>query len=140
MKRIFAALTASLLLVAMLSSVALASNGATTTQFSASYLNIAQFDCSGAHVVKTSPKVSVKDSETCLLTGDTTGFVAGTFTSTYMVGTQGWGFLPPYNFDGYGNAAWGSDYDGAVATSWTITSVDNGDGTFTWTIVAYYAS
>lgn len=143
MKRLLAATTAALLLVGALSSTAFASNGATATPFKASYDNgatlstVPHFTCSGARIAKAS---FVKDSETCLVTGDTTGFVAGTFQSTTFDGTYGWGPMPPYSFDGNGNGAWASDFDALPAISWTITSVDNLDGTFTWYIVAYYAS
>jgi hypothetical protein len=139
MKKIFAAMTAALLMVALVSSVALAANTGkgSATQFTASYPSAgATWTCTGTHVAN---KNVVKDNETCLITGTSgLGFVAGTFQSTFMVGTQGWGFLPPYNFDGLGNAAWGSDYNGTVATSWTVISTDNGNGTFTWNIAAIY--
>jgi len=106
--------------------VAFASNGA-ATHFNATYTNVATWTCSGSHVVNK----TIKDSETCVLSGDTSGFVAGVFTSTNGIGT-----LPPF-----GPVQWVSDYTGgATATSWTITMVNNLDGTFTANIVAYYAS
>jgi hypothetical protein len=78
--------------------------------------------------VRIANKVNVTDNETCLLTGDTDGFIAGTYRGHPS------GPLPPYG----GDATWKSDLDGRVATSWQITLVDNGDGTFTAYIHASY--
>lgn len=80
--------------------------------------------CSGVHIVN---KVSVKDTETCLYSGDTTGYTAGKYQGN-PTGMNPWGFV----------SGWRSDYNGVAATSWKITMVDNGDGTFTSHIVAYY--
>jgi hypothetical protein len=56
----------------------------------------------------------------------------------------GWAAGTPYGyFPTLGTSKWNSDYvpeAGAEATSWTITLVDNGGGTFTATISAYYLS
>jgi hypothetical protein len=55
-----------------------ASNGA-GNHFTATYANgSTTWTCSGTHVAN---KV-IKDVETCLVTGDTTGYVAGTYTGT----------------------------------------------------------
>jgi hypothetical protein len=124
-------MTAALLLVSLLTSVAFASNGA-ATQFKTTYTNVATWTCSGSHVINK----TIKDSGTCVLSGDTIGFVAGVFTSTSTDASGfGWGNLPPF-----GVTAWASDYNAVWATSWTITMVNNLDGTFTAKIVAYYAS
>jgi hypothetical protein len=90
------------------------------------------FTCSGAHVVN---NVSFKDSETCILSGDLTGYANGTFTGSPA------GFLAGSPFGAA--TEWSSDFkgeNGAVATSWTMVETDNGDGTFTLDIVAYYSS
>ena len=106
--------------------VATASQGA-ATPFKATYNGTpgATYTCAGAHVVN---RVSVKDSERCVISGDTTGYVAGTYSGSPL------GFLP-----WYGISDWISDYDGTIASSWTITVTENGDGTFTFDIVAYYS-
>jgi hypothetical protein len=106
--------------------VARASQGA-ATPFKATYNGTpgATYTCAGAHVVN---RVSVKDSERCVISGDTTGYVAGTYSGSPF------GFLP-----WYGISDWISDYDGAIASSWMITVTENGDGTFTLDIVAYYS-
>jgi len=106
-----------------------AANAAATggTTFTASYTqNGRDYRCAGTHFVTT---VSVNDVETCLVTGDTQGRVAGTYSGS-----------PKGFFAGEGsNVYWKSDFDGTSrATSWTTTVVDNGDGTFTDQIVAYY--
>ncbi len=98
--------------------------GAATT-FKMWYPGATTWTCSGARVVN---RVSVKDSETCLASGNTDGFIAGTYQGNPT------GPLPPYSSD----ATWHSDFDGSPATSWKITMVDNGNGTFTAYIVAYY--
>jgi hypothetical protein len=106
-----------------------AANAAATdgTTFTASYTqNGRDYRCSGTHFVTT---VSSKDVETCLVTGDTQGRVAGTYSGS------------PYGFfAGEGsNIVWISDFDGTSrATNWTTTVVDNGNGTFTDHTVAYY--
>jgi hypothetical protein len=90
------------------------------------------FTCSGAHVVN---NVSFKDSETCILSGDLTGYANGTFTGSPA------GFLAGSPFGAA--TEWSSDFideKGAVAISWTMVETDNGDGTFTLDIVAYYSS
>ena len=81
--------------------------------------------CTGVRVAN---KVSVKDTETCLMSGYTDGFIAGTYRGNPT------GPLPPYG----DTATWKSDFDGRVATSWKITFLDNGNRTFTANIVAYY--
>ena len=81
--------------------------------------------CTGVRIAN---KVSVKDNETCLMSGDTDGFIAGTYRGNPT------GTLPPWGDD----VTWKSDFDGRVATSWRITFVDNGNETFTANILAYY--
>lgn len=98
------------------------------TPFTASYTSGAtHWDCSGARIVNSNTG-TVKDSETCLLSGDTSPLVAGTYTGD-PYGTV-FGLPNPVR--------WKSDYDGTIATSWTSTFVDNGDGTWTVDAVAYY--
>lgn len=108
------------------------------TAFKATYVSGAidggtnTWTCSGAHVVN---KVSFKDSETCVVSGDVSGFANGTYSGNPA------GFLAGSAFGA--GTEWGSDFAGeagATATSWTIVETDNGDGTFTLDIVAYYSS
>lgn len=123
--------------------VAGADNGSTTTQFTVAYDNAAPeiggdpglVTCDGNRIVKTGPKPYVKDSETCVVTGQTSGplFPAGTSS---LVPDPG----PVYK--------WFSDYELFVAyppftcfrpaVSGTITVKNKKDGTSTWTITAYY--
>ena len=117
---------------------AVASNGA-ATPFSATYpTGSTTWTCSGAHVKNTGkdyPAGAVsKDSETCLVTGNVTGdgYAAGTYSGAPA------GFLAGSPFGA--NTEWNSDFNGNLATSWTITEIDNGDGTFTVEILAFYAS
>jgi hypothetical protein len=98
------------------------------TPFKASYNSGAtHWECSGARIVNSNTG-TVKDSETCLLSGDTTSLVAGTYTGD-PYGTV-FGLPNPVR--------WKSDYDGAIATTWTSTFLDNSDGTWTVNAVAYY--
>ena len=100
-------------------------NGA-ATPFKATYnFGPATFTCSGAHVVN---RNYIKDSQTCFVTGDTTGFVAGTYSGNPS------GFIPPC-----GTCFWQSDFNGVFATSWTETLTDNGDGTFTACVLPFSA-
>jgi hypothetical protein len=118
---------------------ALASGGnGAATPFKATYVSGAidggtnTWTCSGAHVVN---KVSFKDSETCIVSGDVSGFANGTYSGNPT------GFLAGSVF-GTGTE-WASDFKGeasAIAMTWTIVETDNGDGTFTLDIVAYYSS
>jgi hypothetical protein len=98
--------------------VAGADNGAATTHFTAAYTDqvFGPVQCSGEHIVKTGPKAWVKDSETCLILN---GYPAGTYTAA----------------NGF---SWNSDYDGTNTTNFTVVVTDNGDGTSTSNIVAYY--
>jgi hypothetical protein len=100
------------------SGVATADNGAQTVHFTAAYTDpfFGPVTCSGERIVKTAPKAFTKDSETCLIPN---GFPAGTYT--------------PADFGG-----WFSDYDGTFTTDVTVVVTDNGDGTSTSHIVAYY--
>ena len=105
---------------------ATASNGATTTQFEASY----QFDagayavCSGVNVFKAGSKATNQDSETCQLTAPTAYFGIGTNT--------------------YGPGVWLSDSKapsasaGLLDQSITVTQTVNLDGSARLDIVANY--
>ncbi|TMB90519.1 MAG: hypothetical protein E6J18_14155 [Chloroflexi bacterium] len=104
-----------------------ASNGAATpfkAAFSAATPDgFADFTCSGAHIVNK----TVKDSETCLITGDTNGFVAGTYFGNPTADIPPLGVVP-----------WFSDFNSVQASRFIATFVDHGDGTWTNYIVAYY--
>lgn len=116
---------------------AFASDGA-ATPFKATYPTpsldggFSTWTCAGAHVVN---HVSFKDSETCLVTGDVSGYAAGSYSGSPRGPLAGSVFGA--------NTEWGSDSpleNGAAATSWTITLIDNGDGSWTVDILAYYSS
>jgi hypothetical protein len=126
---VFAALTSTAV-------VATASNGA-ATPYKATWTDVtgASATCSGAHVVFTNGanNGTFKESETCLLSGDTSRVVAGTWT--------GAPYFYNYSNLGYGPWYWLSDYPGnlgQLADSVTVTNVDNGNGTFTQYAVSYY--
>ena len=114
--------------VAFAVSVSAQASGANVLHFSVTYPGgIAT--CSGNRITHTtSGKTFIKDVETCIVNG---AFIP--------VGT--WDVNSPEV------GGWCSDVDGAIfdqstcnpATSGHITVSDNGDGTFTWDIVAYYA-
>lgn len=59
---------------------------------------------------RTDTGAAAQDVETCTITGDTTGFIPGTYSGAPD------GDLPPL-----GTISWVSDYDGADALDWTIT-------------------
>ena len=119
----------------------LAGNGAHTAQFTAS---CGSFTCAGVRIVKSEPKAFIKDSETCTFT-DLTEFAPGNYT---IVGQA----VPESSTESH----WASDYDiintpanspgcipgppvcFRVAKSGTIVVTDNGDGTGTVEISAYY--
>jgi hypothetical protein len=92
--------------------------------------------CAGSHVVNHGV-VGSQDSETCLIAGDLSGYVAGTYTGTlgaYAPCADG-------NLTPYGDVIWNSDYaplNGECSNGWTITETDNGNGTFTAAISAFY--
>jgi hypothetical protein len=105
--------------------VASADNGATTTQFKASYTyNGVLWTCSGVNVYKTAPKGFNKDSESCQLSGD---------EGLYPLGTSV-----------YGAGVWISDSQapshsaGLLDQTFTVTKTANADGTYTLDIVANY--
>lgn len=122
---------------------ALAGNGAETTHFTAAY---SSFTCAGERIVKTTPKVFTKDSETCTFT-DLSEFPPGTYAIT--VGPES-----------ATESHWASDYELFVvgiggpncdpmwvpfgncirqAVSGSIVVTDNGDGTGTLQVTAYYS-
>ena len=127
---------AALIAVAALFAPAAASadpGGGSATQFTASYdlfgprVASVHLDCSGVRIANANMGM-VKDTETCLLTGDTSSLVAGTYKGDPV------GSSPLVS----GLAGWGSDFDGAIATRWTSTFVNNGNGSWTLEEVAYY--
>ena len=123
LKKSLALFVALMAVVCVTASVAAADNGATTTQFTASYDSSlgGHYECSGVRIVKTGPKGFIKDSETCTIT-DLASLPAGTYV----------------------NWPWASDYEFfvlnqfRVAASDTMVVTDNGDGTGTLEISAYY--
>jgi hypothetical protein len=115
----------------------LASNAATTVKFTATYaVGAATWTCSGKHIDNHGIPGS-QDNETCLVTGDVTGYVAGTYTGTLgAYAPCADGNVPPI-----GDALWNSDYPpilGLCSNGWTIIETDNGNGTFTVAITAFY--
>ena len=106
---------------------AFAGNGSATAQFFASYYdsNGVKSDCTGTRVVQKDG--TVKDSATCILSGDTSRLVAGTVKGN-----------PGYCLNAVCWPAWVSDFDGKIAKSVTLQLVNNGDGTFTQKVTAYY--
>jgi len=125
MKKILALCAALALSVVMVLPVAATTGKGSATQFTAAYANgTTTWTCSGVNVAN---KNVIKDNETCVISGDLTGYVAGTYTGS------------PYGyFPTLGTSQWNSDYNGALATSWTITLVDDLNGTFTANIAAIY--
>jgi len=99
-----------------------AANGATVTHFSVAYPGDLA-TCSGNRIEQSSGHLFIKDVETCLTVIDF--YAPGTYSVTDPL------------------VEWCSDFDGFAecnpATSGTLTVSANGDGTFTWSIVAYYA-
>lgn len=118
--------------VALAVSASAQAGGATVTHFSVAYPGgIAT--CSGNRITHTTGgKTYIKDVETCTLTQ------LDVFNPA-----------PPGTWDVNGPVVggWCSDFDGFIfnlptcnlATSGHVTVTDNGDGTVTWEIVAYYA-
>ena len=104
-----------------------AGNGSATSQYFTSYhdTNGVESDCTGTRVVQKDG--TVKDSATCILSGDTSRLVSGT-----VVGN------PSYCLNAVCWAAWVSDFDGKIAKSVNLKLTDNGDGTFTQKVTAYY--
>jgi hypothetical protein len=131
-KRLLPALICVLASSIGVTSVATAGNGATTTPFTATYVNgpTGFFVCSGVRVVKDAPKPTVKDSETC-------DVVVGELV--VPDGVTLLGLSPPFH-------TWFSDYELFVSpggclnpsVSGTITVKSKRPGRQTWTIVAYY--
>jgi hypothetical protein len=104
--------------------MASADSGATVHHFAVTYPgNLAT--CSGNRIEKAGAKGFVKDVETCVTVIDV-GLV-GTYSAVDL--------------------GWCSDYNAVIfdesacnpAISGQVTISDNGDGTFTWDVVAYYA-
>lgn len=121
----FAVSIALLMALFAINTVAFAGNGA-ATPFKAEYDSsiLGHTDCSGARVIQGNGKV--KDSQTCTLSGNTLAS-PGTYVGS-----------PSVCIGGFCGVYWQSDFDGQIATSVTFTIVDNGDGTFTLNLVAYY--
>ena len=112
-----------------------ASHRAAVTHFTAHYTvdGVDRWTCSGTHAVSTGDHA--KEAETCLITGDTTGYakMAGTFSGHPIAKLPNWPAGP-----------WHSDYNHAKATSFTIATKDaghrdsSGYETYQAHITAYY--
>ena len=104
-----------------------ASNAAQTIHYTASGFNGpgGYFNCSGERIVRSGPSAVVKDSETCTMS-DISTFPPGRYVGNPFVVING---LPQ---------RWASDFDGQIATSVIEVVTDNGDGTGTLQITAYY--
>jgi hypothetical protein len=125
MKKVFRIAVAVALLVTLAApAMALAAQGASATPFKATYaVDETLWTCTGVRIVTGDV---VRDEEVCLLSGDTSWVVPGTYTGDPQ------GDVPP--FDSF----WGSDYDGAQATSWTFVVGGNEQGVFALHIAAKY--
>ena len=126
--RLLALFVALMAAVCVTASVAVAGNGANTVPWKASY-DLPGFgghwECSGVRIVKDAPKAFVKDSETCTFSDQASYIAPGTYTEA--------------------DFGWASDYELFVlhvgiriAASHTTVITDNGDGTGTLQIDAYY--
>ena len=124
MKRVFRIAVALALLVTLtVPAVALAAPGGSASPFQATYGDETVWTCTGVRIVKGDV---IKDEEVCLLSGDTSWVIPGTYTGDPQ------GDVPPLD------VMWGSDYDRATATLWTMRIAGNGNGSFAVRIVAYY--
>jgi hypothetical protein len=125
MKKVVRIAVAFALLVTLaVPAAALAAPGASGTSFKATYeFDETVYTCTGVRIVKGDV---VRDEEVCLLSGDTSWIAPGRYTGDPQ------GDTPPFD------TLWGSDYDGAVATSWTFVVAGNDNGIFSMKIVAYY--
>jgi len=123
----------SALLVALCAALSLAvttasaSDSVTRTHFTASFGDGTSV-CSGTRIVKSGPHGYVKDEETCLVQQELVP------TRTYSLAEEN------------AVAPWCSDFEGTrehdpycrVAVAGSIVITANGNGTYTWTINAYY--
>src|SRR5262245_40819015 len=127
MRRFFLLTVAGMVTICAVSvGLASAGGGSTTTQYTTSYFDHGvESDCTGTRVVQKDG--TVKDSATCILSGDTSRLVAGTVKGN-----------PGYCLNAVCWPAWVSDFDGKIAKSVSLTLSDNGDGTFTQKVTAYY--
>lgn len=102
-----------------------AGNGATVHHFSVTYPGDLA-TCSGNRIEKSGANAFIKDVETCVTVIDV-GLGSGTYSAVDL--------------------GWCSDYNAVIfdesacnlATSGHVTITVNGDGTFVWDVVAYYA-
>jgi hypothetical protein len=103
-----------------------ASNGATVAKFGYSFSDQnGAGSCSGVRITHAGQSSFIKDAESC-----------NTTVAFYAPGVYD---LAAPSFGG-----WCSDYDAQfnfcnLATAGTLTVTHNGDGTYTWDIVAYYS-
>ena len=117
-----------------------ASEEATHTKFSITYpVGGATWTCSGTRFVNDD---GMRDKETCLITGDLTGYSRGTFSSDpRLTGTLAGCPAPAGIGIVFGfKTCWGSDFDGALATSWTqkFTHKRAVPDAFTFRLTAFY--
>lgn len=102
-----------------------ATNGKIDTAYAQTYHNGSGFHtvtytCTGEHVDNSA---QVLENETCAITGDTSGLIAGHFAGS-----------PSGMMGAFGNSTWYSDFNGVFATSWQATFKDAGNG---WTLRIY---
>ena len=126
MRRFFPLIVAGVVVCAVGASFAYAGNGSTTTPFANTYTEPGVLlECKGTRIVQKDG--TVKESETCILSGDTS-----------LVESKSVQGRPGYCLNGVCWAYWASDLDGRHAVSVNLTQFANGDGTYTRTITAYY--
>lgn len=126
--KIYFAFIIAVMLALLTANVSFADKGGQgkATPFKITFPGETTYECSGVRV--TQGNGIVKDSETCIASGNTSHLVEGT-----IVGD------PDFcTFDGRCGWRWASDFDLAIATHVTLVWTDNGDGTFTLDVVAYY--
>jgi hypothetical protein len=91
--------------------------------FAGSSYHAVTYACTGEHIDNSA---QVKENETCAITGDTSGLIAGDFASNPG---------SPYGILGaFGYSSWFSDYNGVFATAWQATFKQAGNG---WTLRIY---
>jgi hypothetical protein len=151
MKRFILACAVSALAFSFLGVASASASSGAATHYTAAFSNVeinpgvfVSATCSGNRIVNNGG--GTKDVETCIYTGDTSAFVAGTYKSTEIQSSPGFcmgyavGVIP--FFFGGSSACWSSDYDGQLASSWKLSFAPAGGSPGTWIndIVAYYNS
>lgn len=131
MLRFRAALVAAGLIVVTLFASPAAASSVSVKPFKASYppLEGITAKCTGLHTVT---RTQVRDDEICLVKDTTGSLAAGTFSAT-----DHFGYWPPFVTPDVGTL-WFSDFDGSIASSWTVVVIDLGHGRFIWLVRANY--